>query len=141
MDVTRILFLCTGNSCRSQMAEGFARTLGKGSVEAVSAGTDPRPVDPLAIKAMADLRVDIAQQTSKSLDQFRDQRFDFIISLCERASENCPSWPAGGEYMRWSIDDPATANGTETERQRRYHTTATQIRRRIEMLLAAHKIR
>lgn len=89
---------------------------------------------------MAEMNCDISQQRSKSLEGFREERFDFIVSLCERASDNCPSWLSGGDFMRWSFDDPAAFQGTPAERRRLYSTTGAQIRRRIEMLLAVHKI-
>jgi arsenate reductase len=113
---SRILFLCTGNSCRSKMAEGWARFLGKGNVEAFSAGTQPKPIHPLAIKAMAEVGVDISGQASKPMDQFVGEPFDFVITVCDRAKEACPVWPGAREHIHWSLDDPAEATGTEAQR-------------------------
>jgi protein-tyrosine-phosphatase len=134
----RILFVCTGNSARSQMAEAFARVLGRGSVESFSGGTDPETIQPLAIETMAELGVDISGQRSKSLETFRGQRFDLVISLCERANETCASFPAT-EQLRWSFDDPAAAEGTLIQRRHAFWAVATQIKRRVEMMLAVYR--
>ena len=113
MSPHRVLFLCTGNSARSQMAEALLRTMSKGQVDSFSAGTDPRPLHPLAIKSIQEIGIDISEQKSKALQQYLDQEFDFVISVCARAAQECPQWPRSREQNRWSIDDPAEATGSE----------------------------
>lgn len=136
----RVLFLCTGNSARSQMAEAILRELSGGQIDCFSAGTEPRPVHPLAIRAMAEIGIDISGQTSKSLDQFLDQRFDFVISVCARAAEQCPKWPFSREQIRWSIDDPAEAVGDEEKRLDAFIRTSTALRHRLSLFQIVNKL-
>ena len=114
-DPIRVIFLCTGNSARSQMAEALLRHDGGGRFEVVSAGVDPRGVHPLAIAALARAGIDITGATSKSVGQFLGQRFDYVITLCDRARASCPVFPGGSETLHWGLDDPAEAEGTEAE--------------------------
>ena len=134
-DNIRVLFVCTGYSCRSQMAEGWARYLGRGRVEAFSAGTEARPVHPLAIRVMADNKVDIGGQRSKSLDVYLGQPFDYVITVCDRARRACPTWPGPHERIDWSFDDPAEATGTEEARLVVFRRVALEIKRRIDLFL------
>jgi len=136
----RVLFLCTGNSCRSQMAEGWARKLGGGAVEAFSAGTEPKGLHPLAVKVMAELGVDISHQASKHLDSFVSQRFDYVITVCDKAKESCPVWPHAKEHIHWSFDDPAAAMGSEAERLKVFKRVQAEIKRRVDLFLLAHKV-
>jgi arsenate reductase len=106
----RILFLCTGNSCRSQMAEGFARHFGGDAIEVYSAGTQPTVVNPTAIAVMREKGVDISAQTSKGLDAV-PQDVDFVITLCGDAAESCPVYPAHVRVEHWNLPDPAKATG------------------------------
>ena len=131
----RVLFLCTGNSCRSQMAEGLTRHLSGGQVQSFSAGTDPKPVHPLAIRAMADAGIDISHQSSKHLNTFLKERFDYVITVCDRAKEGCPIWPGVKAQIHWSIDDPAAAEGTEDARMRAFVTARNTIAQRIRLFL------
>ena len=112
----RVLFLCTGNSCRSQMAEGFLRELGGDAFEAASAGVDPTRINPLAIRVMAEAAVDISEQYSKSVDEMTDQQFDWVITVCDRAREACPIFPRAARSLHWSFEDPAEATGAEEDR-------------------------
>lgn len=113
----RVLILCTGNSCRSQMAETLWETLGNGQWESESAGSKPSGyVHPLAIRAMQELDIDISQNTSKSLEQFRDQSFDLVVTVCDNAKESCPVFPGAKEALYWPFDDPADATGTGDEK-------------------------
>jgi arsenate reductase len=108
----RVLFLCTGNSCRSQMAEGWARALLAGKAEAFSAGTRPGDaVDPRAVKAMAEAGVDISGQKPKSLELFKDRAFDLVITLCGNARETCPAYWGAGRKLHRGFDDPGTLTG------------------------------
>ena len=117
MTKRKVLFLCTGNSCRSQMAEGLVNHFLGDRWEALSAGTEPSGyVHPLAIKAMAELDIDILDQSSKSVDEFRDTTFDVVITVCDDAAENCPLWLGSGNVRHIGFPDPAEASGSEKER-------------------------
>ena len=102
----KILFLCTGNSCRSQMAEGWARKLKNDSIEPYSAGIEPHGLDPIAVKAMAEASVDISNNRSKHLDDFKGVNFDFVITVCDHAHEHCPIFPGKTRVVHFSFDDP-----------------------------------
>jgi arsenate reductase len=112
----RVLFVCTNNSARSQMAEGLLRHLYGDRYEVFSAGTLPTEVHPLAIRAMAERGVDISGQRSKSLNELRGQEFDLVVTVCDQAKEACPFFPGGGERLHQSFPDPAAAAGTEEDR-------------------------
>jgi arsenate reductase len=112
----RVLFVCTGNSARSQMAEALLREFGKGAFETFSAGTEPRGVNPLTVRALANVGIDISGARSKSVAEFLGQPFDYVVTVCDRARESCPVFPGGGETIHWGFDDPAEATGTEPER-------------------------
>ena len=107
----RVLILCTGNSARSQMAEGLLRELGGGRFEVQSAGTRPGQVRPEAIEAMREVGVDISHHRSKSVEEFAGQAFDYVITVCDNARESCPVFPSGTRRVHWSFDDPAAADG------------------------------
>lgn len=132
MSDKKILFLCTGNSCRSQMAEGLANAyLGPGW-RAFSAGTRPSGyVHPLAVRAMAELDIDIADQRSKSTEELRGQQFDLVVTVCDNAAEDCPVWLGEGRVLHIAFPDPAEAEGTEAERLRVFAQVRDDIRRRI----------
>lgn len=115
MEPVKILFLCTGNSCRSQMAEGLVNHLHAKRAQACSAGTDPRPVHPLAVKAMQELDIDISRQQSKSLETFSGESFDLFITLCDRAKESCPLNFEGKRRLHVGFKDPAEKTGTPEE--------------------------
>jgi arsenate reductase len=116
----RILFLCTGNSARSQMAEGWLRYLGGTSYVAFSAGTHPSTVNPLAIQVMAERGIDISGHRSKSVTEFLDQPFDDVITVCDQAAEACPTFPGIYRRIHWSFPDPAAVDGSEAERLRAF---------------------
>ena len=130
----RILFLCTHNSARSQMAEALTRYVGKGHIEAFSAGTEPSRVHPDAIKAMKKLGIDISGQRSKHLDEFRNQKFNYVITVCDRAREMCPIFPGDPEQIHWSFPDP-TAEQNAAKREQLFMDTATQLMTRINYLV------
>ena len=109
----RILFLCTANSARSQIAEGLARHLGGGAVEVESAGAEPSMLHPLAVRVLAEVGVDISSQRSKSLSEFLGQEFDDVVTVCDRAAQRCPVFPGPGVRTHWSLLDPAAATGDE----------------------------
>ena len=133
----RILFLCTGNSCRSQMAEGWARHLKPHEIEAYSAGIEKRGLDPLAVKVMAEAGVDISSQESKTIDELPEHTFDWVITLCGHAHETCPLFPGGTQRMHMGFDDPpalAKKASTEEEALDHYRRVRDEIRVFIDQL-------
>ena len=130
-----VLFLCTHNSARSQMAEGLLRQMGGERFEVLSAGTEQTRVHPLAIKAAAGLGVDISRHHSKTVEQFHDQTFDYVITVCDSAREICPVFPGHPNQIHWSFADPSAVTGTETERLTAFEETAAQLERRIRYFM------
>ena len=126
----RILFVCTGNSARSQMAEGLARRLAARGVEVASAGTHPAGIHPLAIEAMRELGIDISGQNSKRIEDVPGE-FDYVITLCDSAAESCSALPAWRERLHWSLPDPAGVGGDEAERRRIFRQVRDDIERRL----------
>lgn len=131
----RVLFLCTHNSARSQMAEGLLRQLGGGSVEAYSAGSEPTTVHPLAIKAMSTRGIDLSQHRAKPLQEFLGQHFDYVITVCDRVREVCPVFPDDPEHIHWSIPDPVDTEGDQKTRQKAFEDAARELTTRIQYLL------
>jgi arsenate reductase len=127
----RVLFLCTHNSARSQMAEGLLRHLSGGQVEAHSAGTAATTVRPLAVRAMAELGIDVSGQTSKTLERYLGEPFDAVVTVCDDANESCPVFPGARERLHWSLPDPSKATGSEAEQLAVYRTVRDELRRRI----------
>ncbi len=133
----RVLFLCTGNSARSRMAEALARVRSGGVVEAYSAGSDPKPLHPNALRVMRDENdVDLSSQVSKHLGVFADQRFDWVISLCDRVREVCPEFPGQPETIHWSIPNPAAGDADDDASYPAFQRTAAELEIRIGFLLA-----
>ena len=121
-DKLKILFLCTGNSCRSQMAEAWARNLKGDVIEAYSAGTEPRGVDPRAVQVMAEKGIDISHQRSKSVTELGDLEFDYVITLCSDARASCPFFPAKTAVIHHGFDDPPElAQGAYTDEEAMLH--------------------
>ncbi|MDP6438175.1 MAG: arsenate reductase ArsC [Candidatus Brocadiia bacterium] len=118
----KVLFLCTGNSCRSQMAEGWARALKGDCVEAYSAGTAPHGLDPRAVRVMAEAGVDISAHSSKPVEELGDIKFDYVVTVCGRAQQNCPVFPGRAEVIHVGFDDPpALAAGAASEQDAMSH--------------------
>ncbi|QDU60338.1 Arsenate-mycothiol transferase ArsC2 [Planctomycetes bacterium Pan216] len=133
----RVLILCTGNSCRSQMAEGLWREIAAGTWEAASAGSQPSGyVHPLAIEVMNEVGIDISGQTSKSVVEYQGESFDLVITVCDNAKESCPVFPSVGEVLHWPFEDPASASGSEEEKREFFQRVRDQIGARIEQYLA-----
>ncbi len=128
----RVLFLCTHNSARSQIAEGLLRALAGDRFEAFSAGTEATQVRPLAIHAMAEAGIDISRQESKTLNRYLDQPFDVVIAVCDQANEACPVFFGARERRHWSFPDPSKAIGSEEEQLAVYRQVRDAIRERIE---------
>ena len=135
-ETKRILVLCTGNSARSQMAEGFLRELGGGRFEAHSAGSEAAGrVNPLAVKAMSEAGINISAQQPKDLGVYDDQEFDLVITVCDNARQSCPMFLGARENVHWSLKDPAAAEGSEDERLAVFRAIRDEIRRRVEHLI------
>lgn len=124
----RILVLCTGNSCRSQMAEGYLRHFAGDKVEVFSAGVETHGLNPKAVAAMQEDGVDISSHTSKTIDAFQGRAFDLILTVCDSARENCPWFPAKAEHLHRDFPDPAMALGTETEVMDAFRKVRDQIK-------------
>jgi len=137
MTKKRVLFLCTGNSCRSQMAEGLVNHFLGDEWEAVSAGTEPAGyVHPFAVAVMADLNIDIARQRSKSAEEFKRHKFERVITVCDDAAEHCPVWLGNGQTLHIGFIDPAAATGPEQTRLNVFRQVRDQIKARIIPILA-----
>ena len=135
MSPIRVIFVCTGNSARSQMAEALLRARGGGRFDVVSAGVDPRGVHPMTVAALARAGIDITGARSKSVDEFLGQRFDYVITVCDRARASCPVFPGGAETLHWDLDDPAEADGSEAERMAAFERALTLIGGRLNAFI------
>lgn len=132
----RILFLCTGNAARSQMAEGLARAFHGDVVDVVSAGSRPAGwVHPLAVKALSAIGIDASDHTSKSADQFLDQPFDVVVTVCDSAAQDCPMWPGAKRLEHWPIEDPSFGADDSATRFDRFVETRDDLERRIKELV------
>ena len=131
----RILFLCTGNSARSQMAEGLMRHEAGDLFDVFSAGTKPSLVRPEAIAVMNEIGIDISAHRSKSVDEFLGQQLDTVITVCDNANESCPVFPGRTQRLHWPFEDPASAHGTEDQRKDSFRKVRDQIRARIMVFL------
>jgi arsenate reductase (thioredoxin) len=132
-----VLFLCTGNSCRSQMAEGYLRHLASDRFDAESAGTMPSQVNPLAIAAMKEKGIDISGHRSKNVTEFLGRHFTYVVTVCDNARQQCPIFPGNSIRLHWPLEDPADAAGTESERMVKFREIRDQIEQRIRELIAA----
>ena len=139
MTKTRVLFLCTHNSARSQMAEAFLRALAGDRFEIQSAGAEATQVNPLAIQAMDEVGIDLRLHTSKTLDRFVKQPWDYVITVCDSANARCPIFPTRTTCIHWSIDDPSQATGTEEERLRVFRRVRDEILARLRDWLTDQK--
>jgi arsenate reductase (thioredoxin) len=131
----RVLFLCTHNSSRSQMAEGLLRDLAGDRFHVQSAGTERRAVHPLAIRAMAEQDIDISGHSSKLLFGLVQEPWDYVITVCDSANEQCPLFPGGGQRLHWSFPDPSQASGTEDERLATFRAVRDDIAARLRSWL------
>jgi len=134
-----VLFLCTHNSARSQMAEGLLRCMAGDRFEAMSAGTEATRVRPLAIRAMGEIGIDISSQESKTLDRYLREPFDYVITVCDDANEACPFFPGATNRLHWSFEGPSRAEGSEEERLAVFRKVRDTLRGRIERELANQK--
>ncbi len=134
---SRVLILCTGNSARSQMAEGILRQIAGDRFAVSSAGVAPSHVRSEAIEAMREAGIDISAHRSKSVDEFVEDKFDHIITVCDNANESCPVFPGNAERIHWSFDDPAAVEGTHEQRLAAFRAVRDQIRSRLETFAAS----
>ena len=134
----RILFLCTGNAARSQMAEGLARAYHGDEWDVVSAGSRPAGwVHPLATRALAEIGIDASGHTSKSADEFIDDDFDIVVTVCDSAAQDCPTWPGAKRIEHWPIEDPSWGPDDPATRYDRFVETRNELQKRIDDLLAS----
>ena len=132
----RILFLCTGNAARSQMAEGLARAFHGDDLDVVSAGSRPAGwVHPLAVRALAEIGIDASDQTSKSAEPFLDQHFDVVVTVCDSAAQDCPLWPGATRIEHWPIEDPSYGPDDPATRFDRFVETRDELKQRIDELV------
>jgi len=131
----RVLFVCTGNSCRSLMAEALLRLHGGDDFDVNSAGTDPKGLNPRTMRLFEEVGIEAPWARSKSVDEFRGQVFDYVITVCDQARQVCPVFPGGGATLHWGYPDPAEATGTEDEVMRVYRHTFTAIAERIGLFI------
>lgn len=131
-DCSRVLILCTGNSARSQMAEGLLRYDGGAGFQVESAGVEPTRVRPEAIKVMQELGIDISDHRSKSVDEFSAREFDYVITVCDNANERCPVFPGKTKRIHWSFADPAAVEGDESQRLAAFRSVRDEIRERLK---------
>ena len=131
MAMFKVLFLCTENACRSQMAEGLINHDLTGEVQAFSAGVRATRVNPRAIQVMAELGIDISRQRSKSMDEFREEQFDLAITLCDQAQKQCPMFPGANRLIHMGFSDPAKATGTEAEIMNEFRRVRDEIRQKM----------
>ncbi len=132
----RLLFLCTGNSARSQMAQALAESRSDGRVQARSAGSRPRPLHPNAVRVMREAGIDISSRRSRHLSVFAAESFDYVITLCDRVREVCPEFPGHPGYIHWSIPDPAASGGSDEQTYPVFRRVAADLETRIRYLLA-----
>ena len=128
----RVLFLCTGNSARSQMAEGLLHHMAGDRFEVLSAGTNPSGLNPLAIEAMREIGIDISRHRSKNVTEFLGKPIEYVVTVCDRARESCPIFPGTYKFLSWSLDDPSAVTGTKEDKLQFFRRIRDEIRRNIE---------
>lgn len=131
----RVLFVCTGNSARSQMAEAVLRRDAGDRFHTFSGGADPRPVNPMTVRVLDEVGIDISDARSKPVSRFLGQSFDYVITLCDRARVSCPIFPGGGQTLHWGLDDPAETEGSEAERLAAFRRSLTEVSWRIRAFI------
>ena len=135
----KVLFLCTGNSCRSQMAEGFLRHWAGDRFEVASAGTHPSTLNPEAIAVMREVGIDISHHRSKEIGEFLSQHFNYVITVCDRAKESCPIFPGATYLHHWPLDDPAAVQGPPEQRRAIFRRVRDEIADRVRQFIDGTK--
>ncbi|MCY4616419.1 MAG: arsenate reductase ArsC [Chloroflexi bacterium] len=133
----RVLFVCTGNSARSQIAEALLRERDGEAFEAHSAGSEPSGLNPLTVRVLAEAGIDIGDAASTHVDVYVGEPWDYVITVCDRARESCPVFPHAGEQLHWSLEDPAAAEGDDATRMAAFRATRDDIRARIDAFVSA----
>ena len=136
----KVLFLCTGNSARSQMAEGYLGHVGSDRFEAMSAGIEPKGLNPLAVEAMEEIGIDISHQTSKDVASLLGQHIPYVVTVCDNAKERCPTFPGAWKFLHWSLEDPAAAQGTREQRLEVFRRVRDRIVEHIEREFVGGKV-
>ena len=131
MDPIRVLFLCTHNSARSQIAEALLQHHGGLDFDVESAGTEATGVNPYAVRVLADAGIDWSHAESKTIDRFLDQRFDYVITVCDRAKESCPVFPGSENTLHWGLDDPSEVTGTDDDKLAAFRRTEMEVSARL----------
>lgn len=131
----RVLFVCTGNSARSIMSEALLRHNGGADFEVYSAGTEPRGLNPLTVRTLQEAGISTEGMSSKSVEQFLGEQFDYVITVCDQARQSCPVFPGSHESLHWGYEDPAEATGTDDERMRVFRSVFTQLGQRISQFI------
>ena len=131
-DRMRVLILCTGNSARSQMAEGLLRAIAGDQIDVASAGVAPTHVRPEAIEVLKEIDIDISNHRSKSVDEFLAQTFDYVITVCDNANQHCPMFAGASRRLHWSIEDPAAVVGSDEVRLEAFRVARNELRERLE---------
>ena len=132
MGQPKVLFLCTGNSARSQMAEGYLRSVAGDRFEAMSAGLEPKGLNPLAVEAMREIGIDISRQKSKDVVTLLGQHVPYVVTVCDNAKEQCPIFPGTWKFLHWSLEDPAAATGTHDEKLSVFRRVRDQLSEHID---------
>jgi len=135
MAKAKVLFLCTGNSARSQMAEGYLRHVAADDFDPLSAGIEPKGLNPLAVEAMREIGIDISHQKSKDVRRFLGQAIPYVITVCDSARQQCPIFPGTYKFLQWDLDDPAAAQGSHEEKLAVFRRVRDEIAKRIEQEL------
>ncbi len=136
----KILFICTHNSARSQMAEGFINSLWKERYEAFSCGTNPGSLSPYAVEVMKEIGIDISHQYSKGVEIFKSEKFDYVVTVCDGARDNCPFFPGGVEYIHEGFEDPTSMEGTQEERLNKFREVRDKIFRWLVKKFGGHDV-
>ncbi len=132
MSQIRVLFLCTGNSARSIIAEALLRNLGGGDFDVYSAGTHPKGINPFTVKVLQQTSLEPAEFRSKSMDEYLDEKFDYVITVCDDAAEECPIFPGDPNRIHWSFTDPAAVEGTDVVKLAAFQQTLREMRQRLK---------
>jgi arsenate reductase len=140
MNPIRVLFVCTGNSARSQIAEAVLRRIGGTDFEVHSAGTEPKGVNPLTLRVLADAGIDWSAATSKSVQEFLGRPFDYVITVCDHARQACPVFPGMHERLHWGLEDPAEVEGSEADRLAAFRDTYVALNERIGSFVDAARV-
>jgi arsenate reductase len=137
MTKIRVLFLCTGNSARSIIGQALLNQMAGDAFEVYSAGTHPKGINPYTVRVLTPLGIDLADERSKSVSEYEGEAFDYVITVCDQAAEECPVFPGAPERIHWSFVDPAAAEGTDQEKLRAFDRTVREMQTRLRTFIPA----